>query len=111
METIIKGENKIILFNLLDEDGGALILSTLALLTIEIIQNGFRLALYTYGTDSELSLGSSGNQLKVEIRTTLSDRFVPGIVDAIITTGIPDADFNVDPDQIDKTKYEIFTVE
>jgi len=111
METIIKGENKIVLFNLTSEDGSDLPLSSLASLTVEIQQNGFTLVTYTYGTDHELEQGSSPSQLKMEVRTSLSTRFVPGIVSAIITTQTMDSDFDIDQKQIDKSKIEMFEVE
>lgn len=111
METIIKGENKIVLFDLLDEDGAPLLLSSLTSLSLDIQQNGFSLQNFVYGTDHELEQGATTSQLKFELRSSLSDRFVPGTVNAVITTSLVDADFDVDQNQVDKTKIEIFIVE
>jgi len=111
MATIIKGENKIVLFDLLAADGSPLTLSSLALLTVQILQNNIQLALYTYGTDHELEQGSSASQLKLEFRTALSNKLVKGTVNAMITTSMVDPDFDIDQKQIDKSLIEIFTVE
>ena len=111
MATIIKGENKIVLFDLLAEDGSPLTLSSLASLSLEIQQNGFTLKNYVYGTDHELEQGATASQLKFELRSSLSERFVPGTVNALMTTELVDPDFDVDQNQVDKSLIEIFTVE
>jgi len=111
MATIIKGENKIVLFDLLAADGSPLTLSSLSLLTLEILQNNIRLQLFTYGTDHELEQGATTNQLKFEFRTTLSAKLVKGTVNAMITTSKTDSDFDVDQKQVDKSLIEIYTVE
>lgn len=111
MATIIKGENKIVLFDLLDQAGGPLTLSSLASLSLEIQHNGFTLKNFLYGTDHELEQGATTSQLKFELRSSLSERFVPGTVNALITTELVDADFDVDQKQVDKSIIEIFTVE
>lgn len=111
MATIIKGENKIVLFDLLAEDGSALALSSLASLSLEIQQNGFTLKNYVYGTDHELEQGATASQVKFELRSSLSERFVPGTVNALMTTELVDPDFDVDQNQVDKSLIEIFTVE
>jgi len=111
MATIIKGENKIVLFDLLAADGSPLTLASLALLTVQILQNNIQLALYTYGIDHELEQGATTSQLKLEFRTTLSAKLVKGTVNAMITTSMVDPDFDIDQKQIDKSLIEIFTVE
>lgn len=111
MATIIKGENKIVLFDLLSIGGSPLDLASLVSLSLEIQQNGFTLKNYVYGTDHELEQGATASQLKFELRSSLSDRFVPGSVNAVITTELVDSDFDVDQNQVDKSIIEIFTVE
>lgn len=115
--SIIKiGENAIIKRNLFASDGTTpLLLSSLALLHAQVIQNGRVLATYIYlptpnPVHPEIRQGTSTSQIEVEITTALSEDFREGAVTMKLIMEQVNGEHEVDGELRDIDEFEIFTV-
>lgn len=118
MPTIKRGENFIQRKNLFDVDGTtALVISSLATLSVQIRQYGRALAEYTLlptpnPVQTEIRVGSGGtNQLEVEITEVLSQTFKEGSVTMKISMRKVNAQFITDVEWADLDEVEICVVE
>ncbi len=108
----IAGENKIIKVNMKQEDETTpLLLADCDTITAKIVQSGSTYATYTYGTDPEIRQGDNTSQLEVELKASVSAKLRLGKVYLLVTAGIPESEFVVDPRQIDMKPIEIMTID
>lgn len=110
-----KGENAIVLKNLLDTDGVTPIsIGSLNTLVIEVRQYNRLLASYDYlqntPDDEEVSEGSATNQVKIQITEELSAKFKEGPVSIKLKGRQTNSDYSVDGSLYDIDEEECFEV-
>jgi len=111
----IIGENHIVRISLFQSDGSTpQPLSQLSSITAKVKQMGRILATYVYGTDPEIRLGEDTNQVEVEIRKIVSNKFRHGVDEFGVLLELliekTDSDFEVDLVHKDIAIIEILDV-
>lgn len=92
--SIISGENKHLVRQLLKADGTPLLRTAIASLSVELWQDDVRRASYAYNTDPEVSAGPGdevGNAVQLEITTELSSSIPAGAITEIWQIELTDA--------------------
>lgn len=111
-ETIIRGENRLLVRSLRLSDGSTpLLVSSLALAKATLLQGRTVRAVYTLGTDDELRAGSATDELVLELTSARSAALAEGPVTVRWELRVADADFEAEPDvfidKIDETPWRI----
>ena len=94
MTTILKGENKHFVRRLFQADGAPLLRAALADLRVELWQGTVLRATYVYGTDAQLAANPGdavGNEVRLEITTTLSASLPTGKLNEVWQLTMTDA--------------------
>jgi hypothetical protein len=112
MTTILKGENKHLVRRLLQADGSPLLRTALAALRVELWQGTALRTTYVYGTNPELVANPgdlTGNEVRLEITTTLSNSLPPGKVTEIWQLSMTDSAY-VEGARIDRLVASDITI-
>lgn len=110
---IVRGENCIFTFPLLDVNGDPLVVSTLQRLSIQLIQHDrmkFEATLYPTPpiVQTEIRINPDANtSVDFELTQAVSARLKEGELFAKIFMGNPDADFTVDGEYLDIDRIKI----
>lgn len=110
MTEILRGEtrlDRILLVN--QSSGNPILIETLTSIKVEIYQNLVTHAIYTYPC-SELRLGDSSNEILIEIKSDISQKFLDGFVRCKITLSQPSLSFPANPYAVDCIEYVICNV-
>lgn len=98
--TLRRGDNRIFRFPLTLVDGStALPLSSLALLSAELKQGETTIDTYIFGTDAELRVGNTSNEIELEVTAAVTAALTKGTpLSAIFREHVADAEFDADSD-------------
>lgn len=107
---IHRGENLIIRIVLTQQNGNPLNLSDLISLKAEIVQLRRTVVTYILGEDAEIREGNTANEVEIELIKAVTSklRFYP--VSVKLTIEAPNAEFEVDPYQVDVAWSDLFDV-
>lgn len=109
---VYKGENAIVLRDLVDEDGDPILISSLNYLKAQVIQYNRVIETYTLlpvPADPEIS-ESGVNQVKIQITEEISSKFKEGAVTIKLFMKQSDSDYSVDTSLYDIDQSECFEV-
>lgn len=104
------GANYISEIDLVDSDGNTILRSDIDDMTVQIRQYGRVIETLTWGTDLELTAGTSGSQLKIETSSELTAMLKEGKVYARPVIGDTNALYTEDGKRISLPDYHILTM-
>lgn len=110
MIDIVRGETKVEKISIINQiDSNPVRLETLSFVSIEIYQNLNSFAKINYPNE-KLRLGSSPNELVLEVTSEISKLFLPGVVNLRLTLQQPNPDFTANPYAVDVIDYALYKV-
>lgn len=104
------GANYISEIDLVDSDGNTILRADIDDMTVQIRQYGRVIETFIWGTDLELTPGTSGSQLKIETSSELTALFKEGKVYARPVIGDDNALYTEDTQRISLPDYHILTM-